>query len=129
MKQTAEICSSLVSQRIIDHLWETVDEYNDDSFIFILSVQHLGYEKVQDIIILRNNTSSHQTIIGCKPVELTIEVNKIGSDYVMSLIPSSKTANELSRQKNNRALSYLRRLIKPTITFPYGVAAKPALRI
>ena len=128
MKQTAAICNSLMSQRIIDRLWETVDKYQDDNYVFILSVQHLGYEKVQDIIILRNNTSSHQTMIGCKPVDLTIEVNKIGSDYIMSLIPSTKTATEIRRQRNKRILSHLRKSLKPS-SCSFGSQAKPALKI
>ena len=129
MKQTAEICNTLVSQRIIDRLWETVDKYQDDSYIFILSIKHLGYEKVQDIIILRNNTSLHQTIIGCKPVELTIEVNKTGSDYIMSLIPTAKTAHEIRRQRNNKLLSCFRKVLNPTASYPFSVQTKPALRI
>jgi len=129
MKQTAAICSSLISQRIIDRLWETVDKYQDDSYIFILSVQNFGYEKAQDIIVLHNNTASHQIIIGCKPVDLTIEVSKSGNNYYMSLIPSAKAANEIKRQKNKRVLLHLSKIRKPKIGFQYTIHANPALRI
>lgn len=127
MKQTAEICTSLISQRIIDRLWETVDKYqDDDSYIFILSVQNFGYEKAQDIIVLHNNTATHQIIIGCKPVDLTIEVNKNGNDYYMSLIPSAKAANEMKLQKNNRVLTHLREIMKQKIGFLNTAHASPA---
>lgn len=99
MKQTSEICTTFVPAELIEHLWNIVEIYDENKYIFVLSSRRLGDGMVQDINIIIGNTSSHHTIFGYKPVNFTIEVSKTDDDYTMSLIPSEKTAREISRWK------------------------------
>ncbi len=116
MKKTAEICSTFLPAELIEHLWNIVEIYDEDNYVFVLSSRRLGDGMVQDINIIIGSTSSHHTIYGYKPVNFTIKVSKIDNDYTMSLIPSEKTAHEINKWKR-RSLGFL---------FPKKITLAPA---
>lgn len=102
MKQTSEICTTFVPAELIEHLWNIVEIYDENKYIFVLSSRRLGDGMVQDINIMLGNTSSYHTIYGYKPVNFTIEVSKTYDDYTMSLILSEKTAREINKWKQRK---------------------------
>jgi len=111
MKQTSEICAAFIPAELIEHLWNIVEIYDEDKYIFVLSSRRLGDGMVQDINIIIGNTSSHHTIYGYKPVDFKIDVSKIDDDYQMSLIPSEKTAREINKWKKRRlAFHFLKKV-------------------
>ena len=97
MKQTSEICANFIPAELIEHLWNIVEIYDEDKYVFVLSSRRLGDGIVQDINIIIGSTSSHHTIYGYKPVNFKIKVSKTDDDYTMSLIPSEKTAHEINK--------------------------------
>lgn len=111
MKHTSEICTTFIPAELIEHLWNVVEIYDENKYIFVLSSRRLGDGMVQDINIIIGNKSSCHTIFGYKPVNFTIEVSKTDNDYTMSLIPSEKTAREINRWKQRRLGFHLQKKI------------------
>ena len=114
MKHTSEICTTFIPSELIEHLWNIVEIYDENTYIFVLSSRRLGDGMVQDINIIIGNTSSRHTIYGYKPINFTIEVNKTDDDYTMSLVPSKKTAREISRWKQRKLGFHIQKKFSPT---------------
>lgn len=111
MRRISEICKTFVPIELIEHIWNIVDNYDENSYVFVLSSRRQGDEMVQDIKIITGSCSSQHTIFGYKPVDLTIKVSRIGEDFEMSLIPSAKAALELNKWERRRANFLFRKKI------------------
>ncbi|MFB0920913.1 MAG: hypothetical protein QMB62_08530 [Oscillospiraceae bacterium] len=109
MKNTNEICSLFIPPEIISHLWNIVDMYGDDNYIFVLSSRRLGDAKIQDIEINIDRFSFHHTVLGFDPVNFTVKICKRGGDLVMSLALSEKALSEINKWNRIRAALTFRR--------------------
>ena len=114
MRQTSEICETFVPAELIEHLWNIVDVYDENKYVFVLSSRRQGDTMVQDIRIIMGNSSSQHTIFGYKPVDFTIKVNRQDDDFEMSLIPSEKAELELNKWRRRRAIFLFRKKINST---------------
>lgn len=114
MRQTSEICENFVPRELIEHLWNIVDVYDENKYVFVLSSRRQGDTMVQDIRIITGNNSSQHTIFGYKPVDFTIKVSRQDDDFEMSLIPSEKAVLELSKWQRRRAIFLFRKKINST---------------
>lgn len=114
MKHTSKMCTTFIPSELIEHLWNVVEIYDENRYIFVLSSRRLGDGMVQDISIFIGDTSSNHTIYGYKPVNFMLEVIKTGDDYTMSLIPSEKTARELSKWKQRKLCFHIQKKLSLT---------------
>ncbi|MBP8639685.1 MAG: hypothetical protein KBI01_02120 [Oscillospiraceae bacterium] len=109
MRRISEICKTFVPVELINHIWNIVDLYDENSYVFVLSSRRQGDEMVQDITTIMGNNSSIHTILGYKPVDFTIKVSRQDDDFEMSLIPSAKAALELNKWERRRAFLLFRK--------------------
>ena len=109
MKNTMEICNLFVPHEIISHLWNIVDLYGENEYIFVLTSRRLGDSTIQDIRIDIDHFSFHHTVLGFDPVDFTIKVRRNGEDLTMSLAPSEKALNEINKWKRIKAALTFRR--------------------
>ncbi len=113
MKNTSKICNLFVPKEIINHLWNIVDLYGENDYIFVLISRRLGDAEIQDIRIDIDHFSFHHTVLGFKPVDFTVKVCRKGEDLVMSLSPSEKALYEINKWKRLKdALSFRRKKVE-----------------
>ncbi|PKM72941.1 MAG: hypothetical protein CVU91_07925 [Firmicutes bacterium HGW-Firmicutes-16] len=103
MKNTLEICNLFVPAEIISHLWNIVDLYGENEYIFVLTPMRLGDAIIQDIRINIDHFSFHHTVLGFHPVDFTVRVRRKGEDLEMSLVPSEKALYEINKWKSAKA--------------------------
>ncbi|MPM46937.1 hypothetical protein SDC9_93644 [bioreactor metagenome] len=85
-RQTDKICYTLMSEILAGYLWELAEKYGDDGCVLVLTKRKLSGTEVQDITLFRRDAFPGKTVtvFGCKPVEITLEINRKGENYVMS---------------------------------------------
>jgi len=99
MIKTSEDCESLISPGLIRHLCNSAANCGDGGCFFILTPRRFGSALVQDILVLSENSCSHQTVLGYRPVDLTVGVT-CGSEPEMYLVSPEKPQCESAAQKN-----------------------------
>jgi hypothetical protein len=125
MRRTAEICSIFIPHEIIGHLWNIVDLYGEDSYLFVLTSRRLGDRSIQDIRIDIDGFSFHHSVLGFSPVNFTVSVRRKGNDTYMKLIPSEKALREIRKwQKIRNALTFFEK--KPCVPPPRRIFLRKA---
>lgn len=102
MRKTSDICTAFVPAEIIDHLWNIVEIYGENRYVFVLSSRRLGDAMVQDIRIIIGSSSYLHSVYGFKPVDFTIKVSRKDDDFTMTLVPSVKAQREINKWKQRR---------------------------
>ena len=95
MKKTSDFCGTFMAPEIISHLWNIVELYEQDDYLFVLSPVRLGDVKIQDIRIDIGGFWFHHTVLGFKPVDFVIRVRRSGGDLVMSPVLPERTRREI----------------------------------
>lgn len=116
MKITSEICTFFIPPEIISHLWNIVDLYEEDYYMFMLSSRRLGDAMIQDIRIDIDGFSFHHTVLGFKPVDFTVKAYQKGGDFIMSLVPSEKAMHQIRKWERVKARLLFRRKKTPEVT-------------
>lgn len=106
MQKTSVNCENLIPSGLIKHLWLSAESYGDDGCFFILTPRRLGDAFVQDILILSEKSSSHQTVFGYRPVNMTVGVSHAGADAEMHIIRCKTSENSNMRRNIARAFFF-----------------------
>ncbi len=85
-KQTDEICHTLMPEILAGYLWGFAEKYGDDGCVIVLTKRKLSGSEVQDITLFRRDAllGKTVTVFGCESVEITLEINRKGENYIMS---------------------------------------------
>ena len=109
-----QICETFIPIELLAHLWNIVDVYDENKYVFVLSSRRQGDCMVQDIRTIMGSASSQHTIFGYTPVDFTIMVSRKGEDLEMSMIASEKATRELNKWKHRRAFFLFRKKTSPS---------------
>lgn len=118
MQHTSEQCRTLLPQATISRLWDISAKSGAESCIFVLTTHTLVDDKAQDILILADGEASHQTVIGLRPVDLTVEVTCESGELTMELLPTGRAIREFARARRRSRFAARRRKLHQPASVP-----------